>query len=28
LLLGIMLAALQQISGITPLFSFLPEIFR
>jgi MFS transporter, SP family, arabinose:H+ symporter len=28
LLLGIMLAALQQISGITPIFSFLPEIFR
>jgi SP family arabinose:H+ symporter-like MFS transporter len=28
LLLGIMLAALSQISGITPLFSFLPEIFR
>ncbi len=28
LLLGIMLAALQQVSGITPLFSFLPEIFR
>lgn len=28
LLLGIMLAALQQISGITPLFSFLPEVFR
>jgi MFS transporter, SP family, arabinose:H+ symporter len=28
LLLGIMLAGLQQISGITPLFSFLPEIFR
>ena len=28
LLLGIMLAALQQISGITPLFSFLPEIFH
>jgi MFS transporter, SP family, arabinose:H+ symporter len=28
LLLGIMLAALQQISGITPLFSFLPDIFR
>src|SRR3984885_10536093 len=26
--LGIMLAGLQQISGITPLFSFLPEIFR
>jgi SP family arabinose:H+ symporter-like MFS transporter len=28
LLLGMMLAGLQQISGITPLFSFLPEIFR
>src|ERR1700733_2495002 len=28
LVLGIMLAALQQVSGITPLFSFLPEIFR
>ena len=28
LLLGIMLAGLQQISGITPIFSFLPEIFR
>jgi MFS transporter, SP family, arabinose:H+ symporter len=28
LLLGIMLAAFQQLSGITPLFSFLPEIFR
>ena len=28
LLLGIMLAALQQVSGITPIFSFLPEIFR
>jgi MFS transporter, SP family, arabinose:H+ symporter len=28
LLLGIMLASLQQVSGITPLFSFLPEIFR
>ena len=28
LLLGIMLAGLQQISGISPLFSFLPEIFR
>jgi MFS transporter, SP family, arabinose:H+ symporter len=28
LMLGIMLAGLQQISGITPLFSFLPEIFR
>lgn len=28
LLLGIMLAALQQVSGITPVFSFLPEIFR
>jgi SP family arabinose:H+ symporter-like MFS transporter len=28
LLIGIMLAGLQQISGITPLFSFLPEIFR
>lgn len=28
LLLGIMLAGLQQISGITPLFSYLPNIFR
>jgi SP family arabinose:H+ symporter-like MFS transporter len=28
LLIGIMLAALQQLSGITPLFSYLPEIFR
>jgi SP family arabinose:H+ symporter-like MFS transporter len=28
LLIGIMLAALQQISGITPLFSYLPEVFR
>jgi MFS transporter, SP family, arabinose:H+ symporter len=28
LLLGLMLAGLQQISGITPLFSFLPQIFR
>jgi MFS transporter, SP family, arabinose:H+ symporter len=28
LLLGIMLAGLQQISGITPLFSYLPDIFR
>jgi SP family arabinose:H+ symporter-like MFS transporter len=28
LLIGIMLAACQQISGITPLFSFLPEVFR
>jgi SP family arabinose:H+ symporter-like MFS transporter len=28
LLLGILLAALQQISGITPVFSYLPEIFR
>ncbi len=28
LLLGIMLAGLQQVSGITPVFSFLPEIFR
>jgi MFS transporter, SP family, arabinose:H+ symporter len=28
LLLGIMLAGLQQISGITPIFSFLPELFR
>lgn len=28
LLLGIMLAGLQQISGVTPVFSFLPEIFR
>lgn len=28
LFIGIMLAALQQISGITPIFSFLPDIFR
>jgi MFS transporter, SP family, arabinose:H+ symporter len=28
LLLGIMLAGLQQVSGITPIFSFLPELFR
>jgi MFS transporter, SP family, arabinose:H+ symporter len=28
LLLGIMLAGLQQVSGITPIFSFLPQIFR
>jgi SP family arabinose:H+ symporter-like MFS transporter len=28
LLLGVMLAGLQQLSGITPVFSFLPEIFR
>jgi SP family arabinose:H+ symporter-like MFS transporter len=28
LLLGIMLAGLQQISGITPVFSFLPDIFH
>jgi MFS transporter, SP family, arabinose:H+ symporter len=28
LMLGILLAGLQQISGITPIFSFLPEIFR
>jgi SP family arabinose:H+ symporter-like MFS transporter len=28
LLLGIMVAGLQQISGVTPIFSFLPEIFR
>jgi SP family arabinose:H+ symporter-like MFS transporter len=28
LLLGIMLAGLSQISGVTPLFSFLPEIFQ
>jgi len=28
LLIGLMLAGLQQISGITPLFSYLPEIFR
>ena len=28
LVLGILLAGLQQISGITPIFSFLPEIFR
>jgi len=28
LLLGIMLAGLQQMSGITPIFSFLPQIFR
>jgi SP family arabinose:H+ symporter-like MFS transporter len=28
LLIGIMLAAFQQISGITPILSFLPDIFR
>ena len=28
LLLGIMLAGLQQISGITPVFAFMPDIFR
>jgi SP family arabinose:H+ symporter-like MFS transporter len=28
LLIGIMLAAFSQASGITPLFSFLPEIFK
>ena len=28
LMLGTLLAGLQQISGITPIFSFLPEIFR
>jgi SP family arabinose:H+ symporter-like MFS transporter len=28
LLLGIMLTGLQQISGITPIFAYLPEIFR
>ncbi len=28
LLIGIMLAGFSQLSGITPLFSFLPEIFR
>jgi MFS transporter, SP family, arabinose:H+ symporter len=28
LLLGIMLAGLNQVSGITPVFSFLPEIFQ
>jgi MFS transporter, SP family, arabinose:H+ symporter len=28
MLLGIMLAGLQQISGITPLFSFMPSIFK
>lgn len=28
LLMGIMLAAFSQSSGITPLFSFLPEIFQ
>jgi MFS transporter, SP family, arabinose:H+ symporter len=28
LFIGLMLAALQQISGITPIFSFLPDIFR
>jgi SP family arabinose:H+ symporter-like MFS transporter len=28
LLLGIMLAGLQQISGITPLLSYLPEVFQ
>lgn len=28
LLLGVMLAVFQQISGITPIFAFLPVIFR
>jgi MFS transporter, SP family, arabinose:H+ symporter len=28
LLIGLMLAGFSQLSGITPLFSFLPEIFR
>ncbi len=28
LIIGIMLAGFQQISGITPIFSFLPDIFR
>jgi SP family arabinose:H+ symporter-like MFS transporter len=28
LFIGLMLAALQQVSGITPIFSFLPDIFR
>jgi MFS transporter, SP family, arabinose:H+ symporter len=28
MLLGILLAGFSQLSGITPLFSFLPEIFR
>jgi len=28
LLIGIMLAGFSQLSGITPLFSFLPEVFR
>jgi len=28
LLIGILLAASQQVSGITPIFSFLPDIFR
>jgi len=28
LLIGIMLAGFSQLSGITPLFSFLPEIFK
>ena len=28
LLIGIMLAGLSQASGITPLFSFLPEVFK
>lgn len=28
LLIGIMLAGLSQASGITPLFSYLPEVFR
>jgi MFS transporter, SP family, arabinose:H+ symporter len=28
LLIGIMLAGFSQLSGITPLFSFLPELFR
>lgn len=28
LVIGVMLAVFQQLSGITPVFSFLPEIFR
>ena len=28
LLIGVLLAASQQVSGITPIFSFLPDIFR
>ena len=28
LLLGILLAGLQQVSGVTPIFAFMPDIFR